>query len=182
MEAVRLYVPSPYTNKVITSALGIANGTVTADKKLFTSTDISYDPFAEKWVNGDDDLDPKVKARFDKMTKAEWIAHLTEAKKEKLVADKAARRTKEKGKHRHQEHQSGSKKRKRDTDGSPSMGSEEEEEVLRRAEEIRQRKARKASRQVAGGGNGEGPSRSKGRRGDGFDSDELDRADSSDSS
>ncbi|KAJ7868251.1 hypothetical protein B0H14DRAFT_3585930 [Mycena olivaceomarginata] len=173
----RQYANRPFTKKCIGTALGIGNGPLTADKKLFTSSDIPYDPLAEKWVNGDVTLDAKDKACFDKMSGLDWTTHLADAKKkklpaDKLAADKAARRAREKWKSRHQEHQSGLKKRKHFSNGS-SLGSEEEE-LLGRADEIRERKAKAAEREVGGSGNGEGPSRSMGRQAGALDSDVLD--------
>ncbi|KAJ6608389.1 hypothetical protein B0H10DRAFT_2226895 [Mycena sp. CBHHK59/15] len=85
----RQYANHPFTKKCLTTALGIRNSTVTSDRKLFASGDIPYNPLAKKWVNGNIDLDSKVRAKFKKMKRAEWLAYLAEAKAAKVAADEA---------------------------------------------------------------------------------------------
>ncbi|KAJ6521731.1 hypothetical protein B0H19DRAFT_1277608 [Mycena capillaripes] len=127
-EAYHQYANRPFTKKCITLALGIGNGTVTADKKLFTSLDIPYDPLAEMWVNGDIKLDAKAKANFDKMKSSEWVAHLKKAKEEKLSAQaKEERRAKEKAKKR---------KYESDSDSSVVVDSEEERRLKRKLKRL----------------------------------------------
>ncbi|KAJ7211496.1 hypothetical protein B0H12DRAFT_1238714 [Mycena haematopus] len=148
----REYANRPFTKKCITAALGISNGTSTSDKKLFTSPDIAYDPLAERWVKGDSELSAKDKARFDKMKRSEFQAHLDEAKADKVAADKAARRLKEKT----EKMEKRADKRRHESDDSV-IDSEEERRLERRLKKIQRRKAEET------GGNEGSSSRNKGK-------------------
>ncbi|KAF7333802.1 hypothetical protein MVEN_02337000 [Mycena venus] len=147
-EAYHQYAGRPFTKKCITLALGVGNGTVTADRKLFTNPDIPCDADAERWVKGE--LDNKVahdralKAKFDKMSARQWEDHVLEAKKAKLAADAAAekersraaaQRKKEKKREKYLTESRGEKRPRGVGDVD-----EEERELKRRLKEIQQKR------------------------------------------
>lgn len=138
--------------------MGIEKGTVTGDKKIFTCEDIPYDPLAEKWLRGDEDLDRKVKAKFDQMKAADWFKHLEECKKEQQEADaaraketaRAERRAKEEGNMKGK----GPRKRQYESNESSELDTDEEKELRRKLK--KKREAREAREKESAG-----PSRSK---------------------
>ncbi|KAJ6484111.1 hypothetical protein C8R45DRAFT_931565 [Mycena sanguinolenta] len=154
------YANRPFTKKNIADALGICNGTVTADRNAFDCPDIECDPLAQRWVKGDETLDPKVIASFNKMKRKAWLAHLEKAKAEKAAADKAASRAKQ----REQRVASNEQKRgKRQHESDEFTDSEVDSEDERRAKHELKRIKKKQKAQEVGNGNEAGPSRHKER-------------------
>jgi hypothetical protein len=172
--------------------LGIGNSTVTSDRNLVTCPDIPYDPLAERWVKGDPDLNPKVKAKFDQMHRAEWFAHLEKAKADKIAVDEAEakeaareerrkrRRAEVEPKKRRQEAEGSHgqhlapSKRPHESDSSASISdSEEERRLKRKLKKIREKRALEEA------DNGEGKSRTKGKgKGKALSSDHLESSNS----
>ncbi|KAJ6469344.1 hypothetical protein C8R45DRAFT_1105209 [Mycena sanguinolenta] len=152
------YANRPFTKKDITDALGISNGTVTADKNAFDCPDIECDPLAQRWVKGDETLDPKVSASFNKIKRKAWLAHLEKAKADKAAADKGASRAKQREQRVSSKEQERGKRR-HESDGSTEVDSEDERQAKRELRRIK--KKRKA--QEVGNGNEAGPSRHKER-------------------
>ncbi|KAK7033865.1 hypothetical protein R3P38DRAFT_3351964 [Favolaschia claudopus] len=95
-ETFHKYANRPFGKKHVALALGISNGTLTADRKLFTNPDIEFAAQAKMWVGGEGGLDDKVRVKFEKMTVAQWTEYINNAKAahEKAEADarKANRR------------------------------------------------------------------------------------------
>ncbi|KAJ7844842.1 hypothetical protein B0H13DRAFT_2363989 [Mycena leptocephala] len=191
-EEHRQFAKRPFTKKCLTTALGIGNSTVTSDRNLVTCPDIPYDPLAERWVKGDPDLNPKVKAKFDQMHRAEWFAHLEKAKADKIAADEAEakeaareerrkrRRAEVEPKKRRQEAEGSHgqhlapSKRPHESDSSASISdSEEERRLKRKLKKIREKRALEEA------DNGEGKSRTKGKgKGKALSSDHLESSNS----
>ncbi|KAF7354513.1 hypothetical protein MVEN_01140700 [Mycena venus] len=167
--AYQQYANRPFTKMDITAALKIVGGTVTADKQLFTSSDLFYSPTAQMWVDRDASLDPQVKAQFDKMTSTKWKTYLSDAKKEKLE-EKAAETAAREKRVRERKHRAGSKDKVRGQKRHRAPDSEEERAAERRLEKIREtRKAQEAG----------GESSLKKAKGKAIDSEELDTDNSS---
>lgn len=163
-EGSRQYANRPFTKRCIGKALGIEKGTAGNDRKIFTAPGMVYDPNTTKWLNGDKDLDPKIKATFDAFTGPKWFEHLKECK-----ADKEAER-KEEEERKEKERRALKKTAKKrayqsDSDSSGVLDSEEEREMKRR---LKKAKARKAE------GGEAGASRPKKLKKLQYDSDDID--------
>ncbi|KAK6966552.1 hypothetical protein R3P38DRAFT_2754619 [Favolaschia claudopus] len=144
----REFANRAFSKKTITNALGIVNGTLTADGKLFESPDLEFDTKAKMWVDGDVSLDDKIKAKFDKMSATQWKEHLTKAREAHEAAEAASR------------------KRRRSSSSSAARASaesssedDEQKKLERRLAEIKSEK--KEQRATKKARNGEGSRKSK---------------------
>ncbi|KAK6971943.1 hypothetical protein R3P38DRAFT_3488337 [Favolaschia claudopus] len=175
--AYHQYAHRPFTKRDAGEAIGIKKGTVTLDREIFTSSDLAYDPLAERWVNGETDVsgeEPEQKGKilaafkkFGKMCRKDWIEHLSDCKVKQEAKERAA--TKKESKVSRKRH------RRRSSDSSSKNGkaSDSEEEVIRRA-----LKAHHAAKELGAEDSDEpGPSKKKkAKKQTVYDSDDLDTA------
>ncbi|KAJ7760841.1 hypothetical protein DFH07DRAFT_815952 [Mycena maculata] len=144
-----------FNKREIELALKIGHTIAGEDRKLFKSPLLKDDPEAQRWVDGDEDLDEKVIREFDRMSRKQFLERLDKSHEDAQNARAKAAKVEEKKRKRDE--------RKQVSDSSEDSSTDSEQERRDR----RKRRKEKKKRAEAEGSSSKALKKSK-------DSDDLD--------